>query len=362
MARRQHARARAASGVAVSRPIDVISLYGAANAGVRARAFGFLERLDVPFTLHCYFDSNAAGLRQFVRHPVRAAAAEWDLRRLVAAGAETVILCREASPLSKGELESRLLRSARHAVYDIDDSFHDDVRSPVFEALFSKGRKAEKAVAVADVVVVGNEYLAEWASKRAKMVRVIPTCVDPGAYVAKSNYELADPPRLLWLGTPSGERYLRLVEPALRRLHDELGVTLMIIGDTRPRLGRLESLIARTEWSLAGVSETIADYDVGIMPLEDSSYERGKCAYKLLEYGAAGLPVVASPVGVNARILAASGNAAPSTASEWYDALRDLLSVSAATRRTRGRSLLDVVGREFTFGRWLAAWRSAVAL
>lgn len=342
--------------------VDAVSLYGVCNAGVRARLVGFLERVGEPYRLHSYFDGNAAGIREFARRPVTALGSELRLRTLVASSPDIVILSREASPLSSGDTEKRLLRSARHAVFDIDDALHHDMRGRSFEAFFSKGRKAATAVAVADVVIAGNDYLADWASQRARDVRVVPTCIDPSAYAIKSNYDVSAEPRLLWLGTPSGERYLRMIAPALRRLNSELGARLTVVGDATPRLGPLESMITRVEWTLARAARALTEHDIGIMPLADTAYERGKCAYKLLEYGAARLPAVASPVGVNGDIIDRAGMQRPVHSEDWYRSLHGICTAPPADRRSIATRLHDVVVREFSFSRWLPVWRAGVGL
>lgn len=338
--------------------IEAVSLYGSANAGVRARLQGFLERLEIDYRLHSYFDDNAAGLDEFIRNPTRAMASEWRLRRLAGQRPSRVIISREASPLSKGGIEQRLLQAAGHGIYDLDDALHHDVRTPWFETFFSKLQKAERSVECADAVVTGNDFLADWASRRNPNVHVIPTCIEPSEYVQKSDYSLNDPPRFLWLGTRSGEEYLRILGPALSRLNREFGVTLTIIGDAEPRLGPMEEFISRIPWRLDVALERIASFDLGVMPLADSPYERGKCAYKLLEYGAARLPVVASPVGVNGAILAEAGCAAPRGIVEWYEALREVIVTSPGVRSSRAGALHDVVGSDFSFDRWVPVWRT----
>lgn len=341
----------------MSTSVDIVSLYGVANAGVRARALGFLDRLDASHRLHSYFPGNTAGMRQFARSPLRPLAAEVALRRLAAHPPARLLLSREASPLGKGAIEERLLRSADHGVYDIDDALHEDVRSQAFETLFSKGGKASRAAAAAGVVIAGNDYLADWASDHNDDVRVIPTCLDPSAYTRKTVYSIGSRPRLLWLGTPSGERYLTMIGAALMRFRRETGATLTIIGDAHTRLGELESMIERVPWSLAMAQATVANFDIGLMPLDDTPYERGKCAYKLLEYGAAGLPAVASPVGVNAEVLHRTGAATPRSNDEWYLALQSTVGASAQSRAEGAARLRDIVERDFSFNRWRPDWR-----
>jgi len=110
-------------------------------------------------------------------------------------------------------------------------------------------------------------------------------------------------------------------------------------------------------WRPCLPEDALADFDVGLMPLRDTRYERGKCAYKLLEYGAAGLPAIASPVGVNREIIEASGIPAPSAPSDWLDALLEILSVAAAERAHRGWALRQVVEERFDYDVWLPEWR-----
>ena len=340
--------------------VDVISLYGTVNAGVRARALTWLERLGLDHQLHSYFDGGAAGLGVFARSPGRAARSERHLRALAEQRPGTLFLRREATPLGRGRLEDRLLRSSRHGVYDIDDALYHDVRSWAFERLFSKGATAARAAAAADVVIVGNSYLAEWASALNDEVRIVPTCVEPDDYRSKRSYDIADEPRLVWLGTPSGERYLADIAPALQRINREHGARVTIVGSVQEHLGDLEAVIDRVPWSLPHVHDAISTYDIGLMPLRNTPYERGKCAYKLLEYGAAGLPSVASPVGANASILQEAGAPAPRTNDDWYQALAKLMTAPSVERAQLGARLHDVVAAGYSFARHESAWRTAV--
>lgn len=341
-------------------PLHVVSLYGRSNAGDRARALTFLDRLGHPYDYTSYFPGNAAGSRQFLRSPGRSVAAEHRLRKLIDQPPQRLLLRREASPLSKGSIECALLDASAFGVYDLDDALHHDVRRPGFERLFSKATKARRAVEAADRVIVGNSYLADWASHHAEDVRLIPTCVAPNSYAKKSDYSVSDRPRLVWLGTRSGEGYLRMVEGSLLRLNARTGGTLSIVGSTVPWLGPLEDMITRIPWSRGEVEKRIRNYDVGLMPLADSPYERGKCAYKLLEYGSAGLPAIGSPVGVNKEILGAAGWPAPPTPRDWDEALDDILTRSPLERSASAGRMLRHIEDRFSFDRWQGLWGAAV--
>lgn len=339
--------------------VDVVSVYGAANAGVRARALSWCSHFGLLARLTSYFPRNTASATEFARHPIGALASEWHLRTLSRVPPDIVLLSREASPLSRGGVEAQLLNRAAHGVYDIDDALHEDLRGPAFEALFSKGAKATRAARTADVVIAGNDFLADWASAFNRDIRVIPTCVEPSNYAPKQNYDIGDPPRLVWLGTPSGEAYLIDIAAALTRVHQETGARLTLIGSGAQDLGPIEFMADRVPWSLPLVSQTLRDFDLGLMPLRNTPYEQGKCAYKLLEYGAAGLPFVGSPVGVNASILDSSGAPAPASIDEWVDALRTCLATSAEQRRIQACRQTQVISR-YTFAHWASAWRDSV--
>jgi hypothetical protein len=340
--------------------VDVVSVYGPVNAGVRARALEWLRRLDTPGRLTSYFGQNAAGATMFLRNPATAFASERQLASLTRQRPATLFLSREASPLSRGRPEERLLGSAAHGVYDIDDALHDVVQRFPLDPLFSKSAKATRAARAADVVIAGNEYLAGWANELNREVRIIPTCVEPANYARKLHYDMPEIPRIVWLGTPSGERYLLGIASALLEVHHRVGARLILVGAGSRPLGPLDVMTDRIPWSLEFVQTQLCSFDVGIMPLQDTAYERGKCAYKLLEYGAAGLPVVASPVGVNGSILTRSSAPAPLRGEDWADALSALLMASSRERESQAGRQLELIANEYSFARWLPAWKEAV--
>src|SRR5207249_2245520 len=106
--------------------------------------------------------------------------------------------------------------------------------------------------------------------------------------------------------------------------------------------------------------EVLATLDVGLMPLADDPYSRGKCGYKLLQYAAAGVPAIGSPVGTNATILAALGLPAATTQREWVDAVLATLDAPAADRARLGRRVRDRVAESYSYDAWLGRWQQAV--
>jgi glycosyltransferase involved in cell wall biosynthesis len=276
---------------------------------------------------------------------------------------ERLLLHREASPLSRGGLERRLLSSAGFAVYDFDDALYADWGGGGrLRSVAPKAPKALIGVRTADRVIAGNPTLAEWASEHNADVVVIPSCVAPERYRRKEDYAVGDPPRLGWIGSAGNEAYLRLVDEALFEVNRRTGARLTLIGTNLPTLGRLEEIIDRVEWSEADQHVLLAALDVGLGPVPDTPYTRGKSGYKLLQYGAAGTPMVASPIGVNREILNAFGMPSADDTATWVDGIIGLLTASTERRAELGRGARDVVERRYSFEAWLPAWTEAVGL
>jgi glycosyltransferase involved in cell wall biosynthesis len=343
--------------------IHVVTPYGRNAPSSRVRVFEWLDRITDPSTLTSYVSQHNASPSQLVRHPIAVLAAERRLRRIASDRPRRLLLHREASPLSRGGLERRLLSNADFAAYDFDDALQWDAgEGAIYRRLAPKAPKALLAVQHADRVIAGNPILAEWASQHNRNVVVIPSCVSPDSYREKTGYQLHDPPRLGWIGSANNEAHLQLVASALHEVHRRTGARLTLIGTASPRLEVLESFIDRVPWTEAIQHSMLAELDVGIMPLPDDPYSRGKCGYKLLQYAAAGTPAVASPVGVNAQILSQLHMPAASDNADWIDAIMEILGRSASARASLGRHAREVVQQHYSFEAWLPQWRRAVGI
>lgn len=193
-------------------------------------------------------------------------------------------------------------------------------------------------------------------------VRVIPSCVEPADYVRKTCYVLHDPPRLGWVGSRDNEAYLLLIADVLSEVHARTGARLTLIGTTDRSLGGLEDFIDRVAWTEALQRTALAELDLGLMPLPDTPYGRGKCGYKLLQYGAVGLPAVADPIGVNEEILAGFGLPGPRNDGEWADAILALLDCSAADRARQGARAHEFTCSRYSYQAWLPQWKAALEL
>lgn len=215
---------------------------------------------------------------------------------------DLVWLEKELLPWLPTWLESLLVRIKIPIVADYDDAiFHryDLNQSPVVRSLM--GQSIGRIMRRADTVVVGNEYLAEYARKfGVQRLATIPSVVNLDHYSPSEAKH--DNFRIGWIGTPITAPFLAMIKDALVEVHEKTGADIVLIG-----AGEHNKLDVPGKQILPWSEETeVADLqslDVGIMPLPDQPFERGKCGYKLIQYMACGLPAVASPVGMNTHIV-----------------------------------------------------------
>lgn len=227
-------------------------------------------------------------------------------------------------------------------IADYDDAlFHlyDQSPKPAIRKLL--GRKIDKVMAASAAVVAGNRYLADRAAKAgAKRIEIIPTVLDPSRYKVSSCRQ-RDRLRIGWIGTPMTAPYLRTIAPALARAQTELGAQIALIGSGPVTLPAVSPEII--PWTETSEAANVASLTVGIMPLLDTPWERGKCGYKLLQYMASGKPVIASPVGANNDIVRSDIGFLARSNDEWFDAFSKLAADpgSADAMGVRGRKRVE---------------------
>lgn len=342
----------------------MVSAGGWANPSSRVRCLQWLPHLPTDTITVAWTYAGTADVRPctLLRRASDVLGAERELHEFSTAPPTShLLLQREASPLSAGLLEERLLRRHVHSAYDLDDALYlpRSLLSP--RRLLRSHRKAARLAATADVVVAGSDALLAWARDVASRVVRIPSCVELSDYPQKTDYELRERACLLWVGSVSTEPYLHALAPALAALARQVPVRVLLVGTASGRVPpALEPLVERRVWSEAAVRTAVQEADVGLMPLPDDPFTRGKCAYKLLQYGAAALPVVGSPVGASAEFLASAGAPAPATAQGWADALHAVLTANATTRRALGTAARAVVAQQYSYDVWREEWCDAV--
>lgn len=337
----------------------VLSRYGRMGASSRLRFMQYLPSLELaginarvaPLLCDTYLQAIYSGgsgsgyaLRGYVRR----------IRELLGTFAPDVIwLEKEAFPFVPLWLEGPLISRRIPVVSDYDDAvFHSyELHS---NALVRQllGDKIDRVMERSALVMAGNAYLAKRARRAgAPLVEIVPTVVDTSAYTVNPRLETAKRLRIGWIGTPSTwRRYMVPMLPMLTDLARQHGAVIRNVGggaSTAPG-SHLEIL----PWTEDREIQLIREMDIGLMPLDDSPWSRGKCGYKLIQYMACGLPVVASPVGVNVEIVEHGANGFLATKEEeWRMAITTLLR-DAELRRQMGAAGRLKVEQDFSLQVW----------
>ena len=211
-----------------------------------------------------------------------------------------------------------------------------------------------KIVKKADLVIAGNSYLANWLSKYSKNIKIIPTAIDTACFVPKINNSdkqmfKKDSFIIGWTGLGLNLVYLYEIESAIKQIMDKYNnIELCILSDQKPEFKSLPSnKVHFIKWNEKIESKILTEWDIGIMPLPDNEFTRGKCSFKMLQYMAAGLPVVVSPIGMNKNVLQ-KGNIGfgASKYDEWIDNI-EYLYKNKAIRLNMGNSGRMIVKKYF---------------
>jgi glycosyltransferase involved in cell wall biosynthesis len=249
---------------------------------------------------------------------------------------------KETLPFAPGLLERFLGLAGVPYVVDYDDAtFHtyDEHRRAVVRRLL--GQKLNPLLSGAFAVTAGNRYLSDYAQNHgAKRVVRVPTVVDLSRYPA-TEYLRGAELRIGWIGTPATAKYLEILREPLRQLGQRIRLKLVTVG--APAGLDFGVPVEHHPWSEATEANLLAGVDVGVMPLPDAPWERGKCGYKLIQYMAVGKPVIASPVGVNRELVVPTVGTLAADCDAWVSAIEALAlnPVLAADQGRAGRSLVE---------------------
>jgi glycosyltransferase involved in cell wall biosynthesis len=256
------------------------------------------------------------------------------LRRLQqlrsSASADVLWIYADLFPYLPAGFERAAVGSGRRIVYDFDDAFfhrYDDSASPLIRRLL--GGKFADLLRHAAACCCGNAYVRDYAARFCQNSIVIPTVVDTTIYRPLAKKSGSEPQLVGGIGSPTTWPNVRPLLPLLRQLCADGLARVRAVGAGPPAERDRFPGLELVEWSEAGEVAEVQAMDIGIMPLIDLPFERGKSGYKLIQYMACGLPVVASPVGVNREIVADGVNGfLASDIEQWRAALVRLIDDS----------------------------------
>jgi glycosyltransferase involved in cell wall biosynthesis len=235
----------------------------------------------------------------------------------------------ELFPLLPGFIESRLLRIPY--IYDFDDAFFLKYRLERFKRVsFLLKNKFNPVVANAAAVMAGNHYLSNYAMQWNAETHWLPTVVDTERYTPAPRKQ-EGVFTVGWIGSPSTSVYLSELAKPLEQLGREGAVRFLVVGGHAAPIPGVE--VVNIPWSDDTEVDLINTFDVGVMPLFDDEWARGKCAFKLIQYMACAVPVIASPVGANVDVVDSACGLLAANPSAWLDSLRRLRDDLALRQR-----------------------------
>ena len=332
----------------------LLSRYGALGASSRVRYFQYLPYLAanginvtiLPLLSDSYIKSlygSKSSYWEVVSGYWRRLNIMLKVRRF-----DLLIVEKELFPYLPALAERLLSRIGIPYLVDYDDAlFHqyDQHSSALVRGLL--GKKIDIVMRRSAMVVVGNSYLADRARQsRASKVIVIPTVVDAERY-QPAQREINQVPIIGWMGTPITSHYLEHLLPVFAALRAKMAVRFVAVG-ARPE-DFSGTPVEVWPWNEQDEVKLLQKIDIGIMPLQDSPWERGKCGYKLIQYMACGLPVVASPVGVNEKIVKQGENGyLADNLDAWEQSLCRLLRLATSSRILMGAKGRDLVEKWYS--------------
>lgn len=264
---------------------------------------------------------------------------------------DVVFLHREAALIGPPLIERLIAALDVPIVYEFDDAIYVPYVSPsnrYLSLLKFPAQKTDRICRMAAHVIVGNEVLRDYAVERNRNVTIVPTTIDTDKYTPSCEYEPDGELVIGWSGSYSSVQYLDALKPVFSQLRKQHRFRVEVIGATTFTMDDVE--VRSQPWVASSEVEDLRRIHIGVMPLPDEDWARGKCALKALQYMALGIPTVVSPVGANAEVIRDGVDGLyATTTDEWIARLSSLLSSTALRRR------LGEAGRRRVVERYSAA-------
>jgi len=246
---------------------------------------------------------------------------------------DVIVVQIEALPRFPFILESVLVNGYRNVVLDFDDAFFVQYRgNPLLKNKFSAMIRNARAV------ITGNESLASYALQFNDNVTVIPTVIDLDRYTPKGNYKRRDGRSVIgWIGSYTTSVYLRSFEPVFTNIARRHKILLRCVG-AGPQFTMKGVEIEALNWSEDTEAEVVRNFDIGVMPLSDDEFARGKSGYKLIQYMACAVPALGTALGANLEILQDGTNGFLAASMEEFEAKLETLINDETERERLGRN------------------------
>lgn len=317
--------------------------YGDLGASTRYRVYQylpFLQQAGVTYRIHTLFSNNYLQ-NQFSSKHLRLS----QLKQSWAIGSaltrryftlvnelekyDVIYVHCEALPFIPFAIEKKLFAARNKVVLDFDDAIYVTYEQhPNWFIRKTLGNKISELVKHSQYITTGNQHLEDWAKQFNKNVTVIPTSVDINLYKSESSVlATQSQPIIGWIGTPITANYLNILKQPMQILRTQLDFRLKIIGAPQFSMDSID--VEAKPWTQVDEINDLKTCTIGVMPLPDEAWARGKSALKLIQYLAAGTAAVASPVGANCDVVQDGVNGfLASTTDEWVEKLKLLLENS----------------------------------
>ncbi len=260
---------------------------------------------------------------------------------------DLVYLFREAAILGPPWFERRIARSGVPIVFDFDDAVFVSYKSPSngYLSYLKFPAKTAEIVRLSEHVMAGNQYLADYSLQYNEKVTIVPTTINTEKYPMVERPG-PDVPTIGWSGSFSTVQHLDTIRDTIRGIAETEEFRLRVIGTPSYKIPDVDT--EAMQWRSQTEIEDLSEIDIGIMPLPDEDWSRGKCGLKALQYMALGIPTVCSPVGVNSTIIKDGVNGFLADGpEEWIEVLKKLLH-SPELRRKIGLAGRKTVENEYS--------------
>ncbi|HMK25866.1 MAG TPA: glycosyltransferase family 4 protein [Chitinophagaceae bacterium] len=267
---------------------------------------------------------------------------------------DIIFIYRDALVTGSTFFEKRFSRSKAKVIYDFDDAIWIQKVSEGNKrlAFLKNPAKTKKIIGLCDLVFAGNRFLADYALQFNKNVVIIPSTIDINVYNKKEIKASKDKVCIGWTGSSTTIRHYIMAIPVLKKIKEKYGdsVEFKIIGDENYYCAELDTRGER--WTAETEVKDLSQLDIGIMPLPDDEWEKGKCGMKGLQYMGLGIPAVMSPVGANLEIIQHGINGyLPNTENEWVDVLSNLIE-NKELRERIGKASRQTVIDKYSVEAW----------